>query len=88
MSLEVVVFKKCYKEGNTNVRSNQIYTGVPDKWEEGCDKLLNVIRKLFLAGQTEGVLPTDDPEITMSWEVNPYLSGSELFAKGQRLMVS
>ena len=88
MELEVVIFKKCYKEKGISVRSNQIYTEIHDEWEVGCDKLLNVIRKLYLAGQVKGILPTDNPEITMSWEVNPYLSGADLFARGQRLLVS
>ena len=85
MSLELVVFKKCYKEGNINVKSNQIYTGIPDVWNRGCSALLNTVRKLFLAGQTEGVLPTDEPDITMHWKVSPYQTGAELTAKGQRL---
>ena len=85
MSLEIVMFKKCYKEKDTEVKSNQVLYSVPEAWTVCGNELVDTIRELYKKGETKGYLPTDDEGIRIMWEVRPYKSDHEITIRGIEL---
>jgi len=89
MSLEVIVFKKCYKEGEAVIRSNQIVWGITSKdCKVTTNKLLDKILGFFRNGEEKGDLPTVNPNIWMHWKVKSPLTVAEMNARSARLLVS
>lgn len=88
MSLELVIYKKCYIENGVEVNFDQVTFTMPDSWPKGCNEESNAIREQYLLGKSEGHSDKDENGIFSKWSVKPLETSANMRARKDKLKVA